>query len=358
MEDLGQLTADVRQAALREVALAYQTANWNYFSKRLRAPLFEWSERSTELGAWVSEHRTLRLSVELLLSEWGSLVEILKHEMAHQYVDEVLGVRDEGPHGPTFQELCRRLGIDGRARGGIRPPEQPTKENAALRRILHLLSLAESDNPHEAENAAALARRLMLKYQIETAAASTGDYTYRHLGKPLGRRHAYQRVIATILDEHFFVSVIIVPVYCPLEKKRGSVLEACGSLDNLEIAAYAHDFLELAGERLWRAHKKQQGIRADRDRLDYLLGVMSGFREKLAREAQKSEKEGLVLAEDPRLKSYFRSRHPYIRSVSGRGSVEREAFGAGKQAGGALVLSKGIKGGTARDGGPRLLPGK
>ena len=48
---------------------------------------------------------------------WTVVLEVLRHEMAHQYVDEVLGVHDETAHGPTFQAVCEARAIDGRAAG-------------------------------------------------------------------------------------------------------------------------------------------------------------------------------------------------------------------------------------------------
>ena len=40
------------------------------------------------------------------------MVEVLKHEMAHQYAHEILGARDESAHGEAFRTVCQRLGID------------------------------------------------------------------------------------------------------------------------------------------------------------------------------------------------------------------------------------------------------
>ena len=49
--------------------------------------------------------------------------------------------------------------------------------------------------------------------------------------------------MALILSEHFFVETIWVPVWRPLEGKRGQVIEVCGTRANVEIADYVHDFL-------------------------------------------------------------------------------------------------------------------
>ena len=42
-------------------------------------------------------------------------------------------------------------------------------------------------------------------------------------------RAVKRALLGAILGKHFFVEVIWVPVYRPLEQKRGSVLEVCGT---------------------------------------------------------------------------------------------------------------------------------
>ena len=54
-------------------------------------------------------------------------------------------------------------------------------------------------------------------------------------------------ILAGILSDHFFVEVIWVPVWRPLDGKRGSVLEVCGSPANLELAEYVHAFVNHTG---------------------------------------------------------------------------------------------------------------
>lgn len=357
-EQAEALSSELLTQALRQVRQSYREFNLSLFSGKLSLPQFEWSESERQWGAWVQTTRTLSLSPRLLARGWGELIEVLKHEMAHQYVAEVLGqAQGEGPHGASFREVCRERGIDARASGDPDAPgsgdAEGERKEAVLTRIEHLLALAKSDNQHEAENAMSQARRLMLKYNLEQGVRAS-DYTFRHVGTPTGRRLAWQRVLANVLSEHFFVEVIIVPVYRPREGKRGSVLELCGSRANLEIAGYAHDFLEQTALSLWKRHKKSQGIRNDRDKQSFLYGVMSGFAAKLAADAVKNQKEGLVWLGDPRLAEYFRARHPYLRHVAGRGRLREGAFSAGHAAGERIVLHRGVEAGST-GGAPRLL---
>jgi hypothetical protein len=286
------------------------------------------------------------------------VVEVLKHEMAHQYADEVLGARGETAHGAAFRRGCELLGIDPAASG---LPDQvgpiPDEEARVLGRIAKLLALAESPERHEAEAATREAQRLMLKYNVEAAQAGRrGAYAFRHLGAPTGRLQAHERLLASILGSHFFVEPIWVSVHRPLEGKSGTVLEVCGTPANLEMATHVHDFLLRTAERLWREHKRSSGERTDRMRRSYLAGVMKGFDQKLDAQARENRREGLVWVGDAGLKEYFDARYPRRQSVRSSGRAHPDAYAAGQRAGRSIVLHRPVTG--AASGGVRLLPGR
>src|SRR5690606_23949862 len=169
-----------------------------------------------------------------------------------------------------------------------------------------------------------------------------------------GRRMAWESLLGVLIGEHFFVEVIIVPVYRPLEKKRGSVFEMCGVRHNLETAAYTYDFLHRTALAMWKRHKKALAIPSDRDKQSFLYGVMTGFSSKLEREAKTSQEEGLVWLGDPELHRYFRRRHPHVRKVSGQAKTLNDAFAQGREVGARIVIHKGVDAGRDRHS-PRLL---
>jgi hypothetical protein len=359
-DDAGEhrrLTAELETLLLREIALEYAGLNRSYFKGALRAPAFELGDAGGRLGRFSAERRSIEISRRLASVGWGTVVEVLKHEMAHQYVLEVLRIDDETSHGPAFRAICERLAIDARATGMPEPKdERGPDELRILERVAKLLALAESKSEHEAETAMKLAQRLMLKYNLENV--STGRaraYAYRHLGAPTGRVNEAERMIAVILGEHFFVDVIWVPVYRALEGKRGSVLEVCGTPANLEMAAYVYDFLRHAGERLWREHQERTGTRKNRDRRAFLAGVMTGFYAKLNAERKQQSKEGLVWIGDADLRSYYRKRHPYITRARYAGTARNEAHSHGREAGKRLVLHRPV--GSGPSGRTLLLKG-
>lgn len=344
---------------MRELAQHWHRLNASYFKGALRSPVLELSDNETFLGRWAGATRTLELSRPFVLrSPWGIVVEVLKHEMAHQYVHEALGIRDETPHGPEFRAACERLGVDARASGTPRA-ESGGVEGRIVERIARLLALAESPNEHEAQAAALAAQRLMLKHNIDIAARSDGrSYVFRHLGEPTGRVSESERIVAMILGRHYFVEVIWVPVYRPLEQKRGSVLEICGSRENVEMAEYVYAFLRHTADELWTQHKREHHLRSDRDRRTFLSGVMAGFADRLARDAKTHREAGLVWLGDPDLGGYFRRRHPYVRNVRYAGQPRSEAFGHGREAGRKIVLRRGVESGSSSSRGTPLLPAR
>ncbi|WP_438035049.1 SprT-like domain-containing protein [Sorangium sp. So ce204] len=376
LETAARLSAELEAALVCELMAAYQSLNYTHFRRKLRSASIELSDAASRLGRWVSEARAIEISRPLVLTQpWGVVIEVLKHEMAHQYVHEVLGVRDEAAHGPAFREVCTRLGIDGTAagmpaagrspadpggiaRGGDAGASEASVDARILDRIARLLALADSPNANEAQAAMSAAQRLMLKYNLDVAKARAArQYGFRHLGAPSGRVGETERIVGGILGKHFFVEAIWVPVYVPLEGKRGSVLEICGTPANLEMAAYVHAFLHHTAEQLWNEHKRTQGVKGNKDRRTYQAGVMLGFLEKLNAERKVSAEQGLVWVRDADLDGYYRTRHPHVQHLRHTGNQRTAAHAHGREAGRKIVLHRPMQGATGNRG-MLLPPGK
>jgi hypothetical protein len=349
-----RLDDELEAALMRELSRTWSDLNHRHFKSSLRPPVMRVVSGSTILGAWHRSLRILELSRELVLSSpWSSVVEVLKHEMAHQYAHEVLGAIDETAHGPAFRQVCERMGVDPGASG--MPPARDAAKAKILEKIENLLALATSDNRHEAENAAALAQRLILKHNIALGERAQHGYAFRQIGEPRGRVFEAEHLLAAILAEHFFVEAIWVPAYRPHDGKRGTVLEICGSSENLEMASYVHAFLLGSAERLWLSHKRAHGIAQNRERRRFIAGVMEGFRERLESEKRKNTAKGLVWVGDARLSRFYRARHPNIRSVRLRGHGQSDARSHGREAGRHIILRRGLDE-SARSGGRALPP--
>ena len=359
------LRAQLEQAALRALQREYAALNYGLFRDRLRPPVLALSNSLGTLGRWVAGDRRLEFSRDLLATQpWPAVVEVLKHEMAHQYVHEHLGIRDEASHGPRFREVCSKRGIDSRAAGIPDIPDQPNAQTRGsrdargrrtLERVSKLLALAQSPNEHEAHAAMQAARQLMLKQNLEAVKSHEElPYGVRHIGRPTGRVSQAERILAAILSDHFFVEVIWIPVWRVLEAKRGSVLEVCGTEPNLELAVYVHGFLTHTAQRLWLRHRTIDGA-PQRDRLAYLAGVMRGFKDKLEQQSAASKNTDLVWLGDQELTRFLRRRHPHMRWERRSSRAAAEAYGHGKRAGKGIVLQRAVRADSSASGGG-LLP--
>lgn len=366
-ETVAQLSIELERKLLERLVSEWEAINYTYFNRALRRPILQLSDTRARLGQWHGQLRSLEISRTMVLERtWAEVIEVLKHEVAHQYVDECMSV-SETAHGPTFRRLCEKLGIDGRASG---PPVASAEAEAEdlddpsarmVERIHKLLALAQSSNRHEAETAATTARRLMLKFNIEVDRGTVSDgstvyYGYRHLGRPSGRILDHDRRLALILTKYFFVEGIWIPVYRPLEGKRGSVFEVCGLEPNLLMAEHVHAFLTTTAERLWLEYRKGSKRRSNRDRQAFLSGVMRGFDEKLAAQSVQFQEQGLVWVPAAGLEDYFRRRYPKVQMVRRGGGRRNEAFADGSRAGREIVLSQPVERGST-GGRPKALRG-
>jgi hypothetical protein len=354
-----QLSAELEAALVRELARCYDNSNWQRFGSRLARPLLAVVDSATRLGQWTRASRRLELQRQLVLERpWPEVLAVLEHEMAHQFVDEVLGIHDETAHGPRFQRVCEERGIDARAGGAPIVRGDATDATAAatqrtIDRIRKLLALAGSPNQHEAEAAMKRAHELMLRHNIEQVPVKR-EFEVRHLGEPFRRANTVETQIVCLLAELFFVEAITIPVYLPRSGVRAQTYEIAGTPANLEMACHVYAFLLATTERLWRDNRRDARIRNGRDRVPYQIGVIRGFREKLLGERVQLRSVGLVWVGDPGLDQFHRRRHP--RVVTRRHAAVRngEAHRAGHEAGREVVLHKPV---TATGGGGRGLLG-
>jgi len=347
------LSAELAAALMRELQYAYDLQNERRFAGKLLRPVLVLTETRRRVGQWVSATRRLELSLPLVLDRsWSEVMGVLEHEMAHQFVDEVLQVRDEAPHGETFQRVCRERGIDARAAGEPVPSSaEPTDGAKALERIRKLLALAASSNQHEAELAMRKAHELMLRHNVDEIPRER-EFEVRHLGESRTRINGVEADIMGLISEFFFVEVITLPIYLAREGTHGRVYELAGTRANLEMAEYAYEFLLATAERLWQQNRGDRRVRSGRDRMSYQSGVIRGFREKLLAERVELRGVGLVWAGDKRLEAFYRRRNPRI--VRRRRTIRLSgAHAAGREAGRTVVLSKPVTTGSTTRG--RLL---
>ncbi|MDP6978025.1 MAG: DUF2786 domain-containing protein [Myxococcota bacterium] len=219
------------------------------------------------LGYFDAEGCTIAVHKRLMYTAKDRVLkDLLRHELAHYftYIAFHESGLDTRTHGPQFQATCDRYGVPDAAR---RASCDVTSENdaiegelaneAAIAKIQRLLALAKSDNEHEAELALLRANELMVRHNLDAAAALGGahgaDETEYCVAVVIPCKRSSPRVsaIADILTEYF--------VY-PVQTREG--LEVTGTRANVEQAHYIADVLDRALAASWkRARGESHGVR-------------------------------------------------------------------------------------------------
>ena len=326
--NLSSLEADLHRAWGRRLANWWEQYNEEYIDGRMRAPSFRIGTSRTLLGQWDAVRREITLSAHhIVRDDWTSVLETLRHEMAHQFVEEVLGIHDETPHGRAFTEACERLRCSPEA--GATPDdirgEGPGK---TLRLIQKLLSLAESPNENEAQAAVQKAHRLLAKYNIDIVELDRDrNFGHRVLGEVKARHTSAELWIGSILNQFFFVETLWSQSYDAANDRRGTVLQIFGTPQNLDLAAYVYDYLIGLLPILWTDYRESRRLPGNRERQRYYAGVLEGFHTKLKEQDRlMASSEALVWKGDPKLNSYFRYHNPRVVTRYGGGVTRTETY--------------------------------
>jgi hypothetical protein len=311
-------------------------------------------------GNWDPETRSITLAHRLIEQHpWDIVVEVLKHEMAHQLAYERLGGY-ESPHGAIFKDACRLLGVAGWASSAScdLPPEIPdwrqrvltSEAERLLNRVEKLLALAESSNEHEAALAVERVRQLYAKYNLDRlAAGSDSAYVHCVINRRRRRIESDDSAIFGILTAHFLVRAVFTSLYDACDLCEYRVVELLGARENVLMAEYVYHFLRHKLDTLWEEYRIRTGAAALAKR-SYMLGVLSGFREKLdasavanAEASSTGTSQALLKLADQQLEKFVATRHPRLTTRWwGSGYRDRDSYGAGVADGGNITLHRGI----------------
>lgn len=320
--------------------------NDEYLNGAMRVPLIELGGQGEVLGRWYGQRRLMQIAAGHIATDpWLAVMETLRHEMAHQYVDEVLKVTDEAPHAEAFRRSCAKLRCAPTARAKAADQHDKMAADHLLQRLQKVLSLTDSPNEHEAETAVKKARRLLLKYNIDVVEIDAQRvFAHRCLGSIKGRRASYELWLALILQEFFFVETLWVPTYRAREDKTGTVLEIYGTAANLDMAEYVYAFLQGLLARLWPEYKARCGLPGNRERQRYWGGIVEGFHHKLTeQERQIGSEQALVWKGDSQLKSYYRHINPRVQTRYGNGVAESAAYRDGLAEGRRVQIHRPVE---------------
>lgn len=373
---MSETTADFENLVLSELKRAWHH-NVNRFkwdTSGITPPHFRITEASvSHWGQWSTSTREMSFSRHLVSKRpWNEVLEVLKHEMAHQYVHEVLKVDGEAPHGPAFRAVCKQYNIDAAVRG-TPGADKVTATNHIVEKVQNLLKLAENPGATEGEkqNAAEAAHNLMLKYNIELQEKNEEmGYTIRYLGGVTGRIQGYMSELANLMSKYYFVEIIWMSTHDPRTKKKGHELEVSGLEENVEVAEYVYDFISRAAVGSWEKKMKDPAFKLSLHqeyaktfgwssvapqsiqgftisaRSNFLLGFVRGFKDQLKQAEIKETAAGLILRKDPNLEAFYHTRHPHIRQIGrSAGYYNSKMQGQGFAEGQALKLPPAAKAG-------------
>jgi hypothetical protein len=373
-----RIQQELERRILHGLACEWKEALWVLDSSHeelMRKPMFSLGDMKSKLGEWLREKREICLSRNLVLNHsWDAVREVLLHEMAHQFADEVLGASNEPPHGPEFQRACHLLRANPNASEKYEPlhdrifRESSGSEDKIMLRIKKLMALAQSQNQHEAEAAMAKAHQLIGKYNVDLLTHEENlNFVSVFVGKPALRHFREEYALACLLTDFYSVFGIWMPAYVVDKGRMGSVLEISGTVQNTKTAHYVYDFVRQSINSQWDEYNKDNGLNRYR-KTDFAMGILQGFSSKLKSQTETKRKVkdtcplvprsgrwelALIKIEDALLKKYVGYKYPRTLSVSGKAlshnhNVVKDGVSVGKK----LVISKGI---TARGKSRRLL---
>ncbi len=327
MSGVEQPAAGLQLAWTRKLGQWWAHYNQEYLGGALRPPLFRLGQGERQLGLWEADLRRLTIGLQHLWERpWLEVMETLRHEMAHQYAHEVLGAGHEAAHGPAFRQACQLLRCSPAASQG--PDEGQAEDERVLRVLKKVLSLAGSPNEHEAQAAVNKARRLLLQYNLDVVELDhERGFACRSLGPVKARHASHEMWLPMILHEFFFVEVLWSPTYQPQTNREGTVLQIYGTPANLDMAEYVYAFLSGLLVQLWSAYKERQGLRGERQRQSYWVGVLQGVHGALSEQEERIHTtRALVWKGDPRLQEYYRYLNPRVRVRRGGGVAATPAY--------------------------------
>jgi len=354
---------NLRRAWITQLSDEHDIVGWSY-KVNLKRPIIEVYDSNTHWGDWDATFRTMRFSVNLITEHsWDVVINILKHEMAHQIVTDIFDSVDG--HGDLFQRACQMIGVpdDFCGAGGDIPrkltdfrEDNIDSDNVRiLKKVRKLLSLAQSNNEHEAFLAMKKANELIEKYNIERIEQNKdSQYVHAVINHRKKRIEKYQRCICLILKDYFFVEIIYSYLYDAVNCETYKTIEILGTRENVLIAEYVYSFLLNQLEILWKAHKRKKGDGRAKNKRSYRLGVIEGFRDKLHQMEKKRNYHNLdnselqttsamVCAQDKVLSVFVGKRFPRLTNYRSQAStLDYGTYADGINDGRQLTIHRGI----------------
>ena len=367
MDDIKELRyrACVQQLYREHAEIAYR------YKVTLRPVVLQIVDMSRHFGRWDPQLRAITLSQQLIDGyTWDTVIEILKHEMAHQMVSEYF--HGDEAHGSLFAKACAWLSVAPWARqaSGELPARLPNwrdgqpdmMQERLLKKVEKLLALATSSNEHEAQSAMQRAQELYTRYNLQhLLSAQRSDMVTLVLCQKRRRIERPEARTVALLVEYFQVDAVYCHTYDAVDMCQYSAVEVMGRRENVLMAEYVYHFLMHQTRTLWQQYKATTG-QAMRAKNSYMLGVLHGFGQKLEQGptvAQEAAAQGLdartstalIRRDTLQLRAFVESRHPrLVNRKHGASCHDSTSYQAGQRDGATLTLHKGVHAAPANRG--------
>ncbi len=161
---------------------------------------------------------------------------------------------------------------------------QEITQNTILDKVKRLLSLAKSDNPHEADLALQKASALAVEHGIDLAIAQLdaanikveekfeGEQTILQLGK---RQPTIGKYVHWILESHFYVKLVFSG-----SREYGKRMSILGHKPDVETANYIYSYLLNEFDRRWDYYARSNSLGV-KEKHTYLYSMYKGLDVKL-----------------------------------------------------------------------------
>lgn len=322
---------------------------------------YRWAE-------WDKTTRTITFSLNLLKQfEWEAVKHVMKHEVAHQIVDEIF-VIEHLPHGAAWQKACTILNIDPNVTESATMLSKYKSSNTSpMIEKIHKLLLHGNDchiSQEESQLFLNKAQELMIKHNISMlnvqGIQSDAFYVFRPVGPLVDGHKSWLGNFASFITS--FYNVQSIWLSCNGKKR----IEFFGTPDNLDVAEYVFHALLTQAEYLWQEYKTnhQDKFKNDPDyrskmgntyngnsrrisKKAYMQGLINGYRSKLTREKTiifdsiSPSDKAIISTGDKMLRDAFE--HKYHPCKHYQASSNGNGYSDGHIAGSKLTLAQGVK---------------
>ena len=348
------------RAWLTELTREYQRICY-FFRVQLTAPIIRIAELPSSWGLWQSQPRMITIARRLISNyPWNTVIEVLKHEMAHQMVSEIHR-RDDEHHGALFKDCCRKLGMavwsmQAEIELGVQVFAHESEagdvnHNPVLRKVKKLLALGSSSEKHEAELAMQRVREICDRHNLKSVPKTDDQYVMQILNQHKKRLSREQLGICGLLTSNFAVNVICSSLYSAADNTTHRTIELFGRAAEVKIAEYVYHFLLNQINVLWDKARPVLPAQASRSKSSFSEGLLAGFAQTLARHEPTNvarQARALTVQLQAQAVNFSKMRCPRVRSVRAGGRHHRrDSYTSGYEAGRKLKLRQGMDDGKA-----------